>query len=170
MKKRVREKFELSSGFITATILLVSIALPADRVLAEEGGSSQYFKGVSFKNANKIEFKYKERLKNFKEQLEMGKKKGWLTENETLAFQKKLDVLAKTEGEVSSKNYPKEELDKMEKMFTLYNQEFYKASNTPMEKKLKAEKQQKETKTTKVKDTKKKESKPPQSSKKKDKK
>lgn len=109
--------------------------------------NSRSFRGVSFKNANKIEFKYQERIKNFKEQLEMGRKKGWLTEQEILEFKEKISVLESMEKKVRGKNYPKNELDQMEKMFTLYNQEFYKASNTPMSKKKSTKKKKIETKT-----------------------
>lgn len=112
--------------------------------------SSQYFRGVSFRNANKVEFKYKERLKNYREQLKMGIEKNWLTSQEVQEFKEKLDVLAKLEKKVSARKYPKKEVDHMEKMFTLYNQQFHKASTTPMEKKVKKEKKV-TTKSEKVK-------------------
>ncbi len=106
-------------------------------------------RGVGFKNANKVEFKYKERIKNFEEQLVMGKKKGWLTDQEILEFREKLDVLIDLEKTVSGKGYPKEELDKMEKMFTLYNEQFHKAATTPMAKKTAETKPAKSVKKTK---------------------
>lgn len=106
-------------------------------------------RGVGFKNANKVEFKYKERIKNFEEQLVMGKKKGWLTNQEILEFREKLDVLIDLEKTVSGKGYPKEELDKMEKMFTLYNEQFHKAATTPMAKKTAETKPAKSGKKTK---------------------
>ena len=107
----------------------------------KNSSSSQYFRGVSFRNANKVEFKYKERIKNFKEQLKMGIEKNWLTSQEAQEFKEKIDVLEKMEKKVSDKKYPKEEVDHMEKMFTLYNQQFHKASTTPMDKKQKEEKE-----------------------------
>lgn len=106
-------------------------------------------RGVGFKNSNKVEFKYKERIKNFEEQLVMGKKKGWLTDQEILEFREKLDVLIDLEKTVSGKEYPKAELDKMEKMFTLYNEQFHKAATTPMAKKAVQKKPTKSSKTTK---------------------
>ena len=95
-------------------------------------------RGVGFKNANVVEFKYKERVKNYKEQLKMGKEKGWLTDQEILEFREKISVLEQMEKKLSAKGYPKKETDKMEKMFTLYNQQFHKASTTPMSKKKKS--------------------------------
>lgn len=105
-------------------------------------------RGVGFKSANKVEFKYKERIKNFEEQLVMGKTKGWLTNQEILEFREKLNVLIDLEKTVSSKGYPKEELDKMEKMFTLYNEQFHKAATTPMAKKTAETKPAKNVKKT----------------------
>lgn len=105
-------------------------------------------RGVGFKNSNKVEFKYKERIKNFEEQLVMGKQKGWLTDQEILEFREKLDVLIDLEKTVSGKDYPKAELDKMEKMFTLYNEQFHKAATTPMAKKSVQKKPTKSSKTT----------------------
>lgn len=106
-------------------------------------------RGVGFKNANKVEFKYKERIKNFEEQLVMGKKKGWLTNQEILEFRERLNVLIDLEKTVSGKGYPKAELDKMEKMFTLYNEQFHKAATTPMAKKTAETKPAKSAKKTK---------------------
>ena len=105
-------------------------------------------RGVGFKNANKVEFKYKERIKNFEEQLVMGKQKGWLTDQEILEFREKLDVLIDLEKTVSGKDYPKADLDKMEKMFTLYNEQFHKAATTPMVKKSVQKKPTKSSKPT----------------------
>ena len=105
-------------------------------------------RGVGFKNANKVEFKYKERIKNFEEQLVMGKQKGWLTDQEILEFREKLDVLIDLEKTVSGKDYPKADLDKMEKMFTLYNEQFHKAATTPMAKKSVQKKPTKSSKPT----------------------
>lgn len=105
-------------------------------------------RGVGFKNANVVEFKYKERLKNFKEQLKMGETKGWLTDKEILEFKEKIDVLEQMEKKISAKGYPKAETDNMEKMFTLYNQQFHKASTTPMAKKKSVDSTSKQSKTS----------------------
>ncbi|MCA9813466.1 MAG: hypothetical protein H6677_15265 [Candidatus Obscuribacterales bacterium] len=110
--------------------------------------TSTVTRGVGFKNANKVEFKYKERIKNFEEQLVMGKQKGWLTDQEILEFREKLDVLIDLEKTVSGKDYPKADLDKMEKMFTLYNEQFHKAATTPMAKKSVQKKPTKSSKPT----------------------
>ena len=110
--------------------------------------TSTVTRGVGFKNANKEEFKYKERIKNFEEQLVMGKQKGWLTDQEILEFREKLDVLIDLEKTVSGKDYPKADLDKMEKMFTLYNEQFHKAATTPMAKKSVQKKPTKSSKPT----------------------
>jgi len=93
--------------------------------------ASAYSRGVGFKDANVFNPKYKERLKNFQEQLEMGLARGWITEKEGAHFKARLETLKEIEKKVSAARYPKADLDDMEKQFTLYNQDFYKASNKP---------------------------------------
>lgn len=75
------------------------------------------------REANKIEFKYKERLKNWGEQIQMGISRGWLSDADAGVFKNRLEKLKALEAAVSSKGYPKPELDDMEKQFTKYNQD-----------------------------------------------
>ncbi|MBZ0186977.1 MAG: hypothetical protein K8F91_12090 [Candidatus Obscuribacterales bacterium] len=92
--------------------------------------SSSYSRGVGFKNANVFNPKYKERLTNFEEQIRTGLAKGWINQAQASKFRARLAVLKTVEAKVSAKNYPKAELDDMEKQFTLYNQDFSKAASS----------------------------------------
>lgn len=111
-------------------VLAVSIAVVSSTGARADEGSVPYSysesyesRGVGFRGANRIEFKYKERLKNWGEQIQMGINKGWLSEADAGIFKERLEKLRALETEVSSKGYPKPELDDMEKQFTRYNQD-----------------------------------------------
>lgn len=86
-----------------------------------ESYESRGYGGV--RDANRIEFKYKERLKNWGEQIQMGITRGWLSEADAGIFKDRLEKLRTLEADVSSKGYPKPELDDMEKQFTKFNQD-----------------------------------------------
>lgn len=86
-----------------------------------ESSELRGFGGVH--EANRIEFKYKERLKNWGEQIQMGITRGWLSESDAGIFKDRLEKLRALEADVSSKGYPKPELDDMEKQFTKFNQD-----------------------------------------------
>lgn len=81
-------------------------------------------RGVGFRQSNKFEFKYKERIKTYEEQIEMGLKRGWLSTQDAKTFSLRLDDLKKMEASVSANGYPKPELDNLELEITKFNREF----------------------------------------------
>ncbi|HEY9784098.1 MAG TPA: hypothetical protein V6D17_01765 [Candidatus Obscuribacterales bacterium] len=76
---------------------------------------------LGFQHSNKVALKYKERLKNYGEQIELGLTKGWLTADQAASFKKELARLSEIESQVSAKGYPKAETDILEKDFTKFN-------------------------------------------------
>lgn len=118
------KSLSVNVAFLTA--LLASSIAPSG---ADEGSvtvsesESYESRGVGFRGANKVEFKYKERLKNWGEQIEMGLSKGWLNNADATVFKGRLEQLRTLEAEVSGRGYPKPELDDMEKQFTKFNQD-----------------------------------------------
>jgi|AGTN01.1.fsa_nt_gi hypothetical protein len=122
----LEKSLSVKLGFLTALIALTSSTIAG----ADEGSvpinysESSELRGYGgVREANKIEFKYKERLKNWGEQIQMGISKGWLSDADAVVFKDRLEKLRTLEAEVSSKGYPKPELDDMEKQFTKYNQD-----------------------------------------------
>lgn len=112
--------------FLTALIAVTSSTIAR----ADEGSfptsysESSELRGYGgVHEANRIEFKYKERLKNWGEQIQMGITRGWLSESDAGIFKDRLEKLRTLEADVSSKGYPKPELDDMEKQFTKFNQD-----------------------------------------------
>lgn len=81
-------------------------------------------RGVGFRQSNKFEFKYKERIKTYEEQIEMGLKRGWLSKEDANTFSIRLAKLKELESSVSANGYPKPELDNLELEITKFNKEF----------------------------------------------
>lgn len=121
----------LAGEGVSTRRVVVETSTKVDKKGEPGAAASSYSRGVGFKDANVFNPKYKERLKNFQEQLDMGLAKGWITEKEGAQFKARLETLKEIEKKVSAARYPKADLDDMEKQFTLYNQDFYKASNKP---------------------------------------
>lgn len=86
---------------------------------------------MGVRSANVFRPKYRERLKTYSEQIEMGVAKGWLTSEEGQHFKKEHARLDALEAEVSSHGFPKAELDNLERQFTQFNIDLHKASNKP---------------------------------------
>jgi hypothetical protein len=86
--------------------------------------SSSYHRGYGFKDANVFAPKYKERLKNWREQLDLGVTKGFLKPEDATRFTLVLDRLTALEADMASKNYPKAETDSMEQDFNGFNVDF----------------------------------------------
>lgn len=112
--------------FLTALVAVTSSTIArADQGSLPTSYSESYesrgYGGV--RDANRIEFKYKERLKNWGEQIQMGLTRGWLSQADAGIFKDRLEKLRTLEADVSSKGYPKPELDDMEKQFTKFNQD-----------------------------------------------
>jgi hypothetical protein len=83
--------------------------------------SSSYSRGVGFKGANVFAPKYKQRLKNWREQIELGTQKGFLKPEDAERFNNVLNRLTQLEADLAAKNYPKEETDSMEQDFNAFN-------------------------------------------------
>lgn len=87
---------------------------------------SEAVRGVSA--ATKFVPKFKERLKNYREQLVMGETKGWLTAAELRTFNQELDRLDELEHRVRTEGYQKAGVDLLESKVTLFNGALHKAS------------------------------------------
>lgn len=80
---------------------------------------------AGFKRSNKFAPKYKERIQNYRMQIEMGISKGWLSHEDGEKFSKQLGRLAALEATVAESNYSsKPEIDDLDKQFTKFNMEF----------------------------------------------
>lgn len=134
----------LADDGVSTRRVVVESSTKVEKIGEPGVAASSYSRGVGFKDANVFNPKYKERLKNFQEQLDMGLAKGWITDKEGAQFKARLEALKEIEKKVSAAKYPKADLDDMEKQFTLYNQDFYKASNKPASKPKAASEKQKE--------------------------
>lgn len=83
--------------------------------------SSYYRRGVGFQGSNVFAPKYKQRLKNWREQIELGAQKGFLKPADVERFNIVLNRLTELDAGLSAKNYPKEETDSMEQDFNAFN-------------------------------------------------
>lgn len=77
---------------------------------------------MGVQGANVFVPKFKERLKNLGEQIELGVSKGWLNAEQVDQFKKERERVAAFEAEVSQKGYPKPEVAELEKQVTALNQ------------------------------------------------
>lgn len=84
---------------------------------------------MGVKSANKVNYKYKERLKNYVEQVDMGLTRGWLTADDGAKFKKELERLNALEATVSKNGYVKAEVDNLEKQVTKFNMDLTAAAN-----------------------------------------
>ncbi|MFN8655584.1 MAG: hypothetical protein U0105_04545 [Candidatus Obscuribacterales bacterium] len=85
------------------------------------GSAAAYFKSLSGNKTALIAARYKERLNNFRSQIESAISKGWLTGEESEMFRNQVVALTYLENQVSEKGYPKEDLDDMEQRFNEFN-------------------------------------------------
>lgn len=86
---------------------------------------------MGVKSANVFAPKYKQRIKTYTEQIEMGATKGWLTAPEVEQFKKQLADLTTLEAAAEAKGYQKADVDDLDKQFTRFNMDFTAASNKP---------------------------------------
>lgn len=84
--------------------------------------------------------KFKERLKNIRQQNDTALSKGWITADEHTKFNGEVDRLTSVEATVEAAGFPKADLDDLEKQVTKLNADLSTASN----------KQPKTTATTKT--------------------
>ena len=72
--------------------------------------------------------KFKERIKNLKEQIDFSLTKGFITADQAAALTTRQGQLAGQEAELAKSGYPKPALDDLEKAITLLNSDLHKAS------------------------------------------
>lgn len=108
------------------------LLLSAPAAVADETTTVIEQSGVmGVKSANVYAPKYKQRIKTYTEQIEMGAAKGWLTAEEVERFKKGLGELTTLEAGVEAKGYQKSDVDDLDKQFTKFNMEFTAAANKP---------------------------------------
>lgn len=91
---------------------------------SSSSSSSEYFRGYGGKGANVFAAKYKERLRNWREQLELGLSRGFLQASDADKYKAWLDQLTAQDADLSAKGYPKAETDDMEQKFNAFNVDF----------------------------------------------
>jgi hypothetical protein len=89
--------------------------------------STYYRKGYGFKDSNRFDPKYKERIKNWREQMELGLQRGFLKPADADRFRPALEHLTSLEADLAGKNYPKPDTDAMEQEFNAFNVQFTQA-------------------------------------------
>jgi hypothetical protein len=115
---------------LIATVLLAaSVCLPAfaqttSGSSSSSSSSTEYFRGYGVKDANVFNAKYKERLKNWREQIELGLSRGFLQPTDADKYKAWLDQLTAEDADLSAKGYPKAETDDMEQKFNAFNVDF----------------------------------------------
>lgn len=101
---------------------LGSAALAQEATTSSTSSESSYYRrGVGFQGANVFAPKYKQRLKNWREQIELGAQKGFLKPADIERFNNVLARLTQLDADLAAKNYPKEETDSMEQDFNAFN-------------------------------------------------
>jgi hypothetical protein len=75
-------------------------------------------------------FKYKERFRNYSEQITTGETKGWLTAAKATEFRTKLQDLKVQEAAAGKNGYPKADIDALDKVVTKFNQDLSDAEQT----------------------------------------
>ncbi|QQR57347.1 MAG: hypothetical protein IPG59_20590 [Candidatus Melainabacteria bacterium] len=114
-------------SILTGAALLSTASLPSlaqSSSSSSSSSSSEVTRGVGFRQTNKFEFKYKERIKTYEDQIQMGLKRGWLSSADAEIFSSRLLKLKEMEASVSANGYPKAELDTLEQEITKFNKEF----------------------------------------------
>jgi hypothetical protein len=127
----MKKRFLLSVSLTALTVMgsAVVSASAADEIAQGSSSSSSYSSsGVGFKGANTFAPKYKERIGNYREQIQMGRTKGWLTSAQADHFDAELDRLTALEAKAAAANYAQAELTAVEKAFTTFNIELSSAS------------------------------------------
>jgi hypothetical protein len=111
----------LSLGLALTQALAISAISPvrADEITMESKHTSSGVEGVTEKKG--YAFKYGQRIKDWRAEIDKGTEKGWLTSEEAKKFGDRLDQLKTLNETVKGKGYPKSDLDDMEKQFNQYN-------------------------------------------------
>jgi hypothetical protein len=95
---------------------------------SNQGASSET---VTFADKKVFVPKFKERIKNLREQVDFSLGKTFISKDESSKFHSRLDQLHAQEEDLAKRGYPKSELDDLEKGITGLNSDLFKASNKP---------------------------------------
>lgn len=98
---------------------------------SDRKGQGETVDTVTFTDKKVFVPKFKERIKNLKEQVEFSLGKGFISQDESTQFHSRLTQLSAQEADLEKKGYPKGELDSLEKGITGLNSDLFKASNKP---------------------------------------
>lgn len=123
-----------SSGSFTSRQVITESQSTSSPTASQAGSSEVTLerKGVmGVRSSNVFRPKYRERLRTYAEQIEMGTSRGWLTAEEGERFKKELARLDSLEAEAGKHGWPKAELDNVERAFTQFNIDLHTASNKP---------------------------------------
>ncbi len=123
------KKLVLGTSVVSALSVLVLGAVALVPAFADETTYSS--SGVGFKGANKFAPKYKERIKTYKDQIQMGLTKGWLTQAQADQFSAELVRLGELDAKCEKEGYVQPGVDDLDKQFTKFNMEFSRAGSTP---------------------------------------
>lgn len=123
------KKLVLETSVVSALSVLVLGAVALVPASADETTYSS--SGVGFKGANKFAPKYKERIKTYKDQIQMGLTKGWLTQAQGDQFSAELVRLGELDAKCEKEGYVQPGVDDLDKQFTKFNMEFSRAGSTP---------------------------------------
>ncbi|MFN8659956.1 MAG: hypothetical protein U0105_26710 [Candidatus Obscuribacterales bacterium] len=123
------KKLVLETSVVSALSVLVFGAVALVPASADETTYSS--SGVGFKGANKFAPKYKERIRTYKDQIQMGLTKGWLTQAQADQFSAELVRLGELDAKCEKEGYVQPGVDDLDKQFTKFNMEFSRAGSTP---------------------------------------
>jgi len=94
------------------------------------GGHSSSSSTISVEEVKGFAFKYKERFRNYTEQITLGETKGWLTADQAAKFRSQLEDLKAEEAAAGKNGYPKGDIDRLDKTQTKFNQDLSTAEQT----------------------------------------
>ena len=107
----------LLSGLAIVCSLQTANADDSETVIEQRGV-------MGVRDANVFAPKYKERLKTYTEQIQMGLTKGWLNQQQADHFTGELERLRKLDADSAAQNYAEPGLSSLDKEFTKFNEEF----------------------------------------------
>ena len=116
----MRKTLSLCLGLALTQTIVVGAGLPAqaDEVKSESSSSSS---SVNVTEKKGHAFKYGQRLKDWRIEIDKGINKGWLSAADAQKFNDRLTQLGTLNDTAKSHNYPKPELDDVEKQFNQFN-------------------------------------------------
>jgi hypothetical protein len=111
----------MSKTITTATVLLLA-AMPYLPCLADYVSENEF---VDVKEG--VRYEYRQRLKDLKEQIEMGTTKGWIDADQAASLNAEHDRLVKATKKAKEAGWPKDQVDPLEKDVTAFSARVSKA-------------------------------------------